>query len=185
MQKKDGEILRVYTESGTAVVKKGDIVRKGQIVVKGEQGKEGTTHTVHATGVVIARTYAEETREVPLTKIKRIRTGRKIENCYVIILGKKIYLKNSINKFAKYDKIEKDEGFLKKDIYYEVKQQSVKYNFKTVANSTAESIYKNIQSNFDKSVKVVDKVLETSEGNNTCKVRVLVVCEENIATKDN
>ena len=35
---KDGEVVRVYTQSGTAVVKPGDIVKKGDLLIYGYQG---------------------------------------------------------------------------------------------------------------------------------------------------
>ena len=68
--KKDGIIARVYTKAGTSVVKAGDVVKKGQLVVNGEQGKEGATFKVHASGDVIAKTYYDEVMEVPLSYVK-------------------------------------------------------------------------------------------------------------------
>lgn len=179
--KKDGQIVRVYTKAGTSVVNPGDIVRKGQLIVKGEQGNEGSAYQVHASGSVIARIYYEETREVPLTRNEKSRTGNKITNYYISVFGKKFYLKNSLNKFAKYDKIEENNNFIKKEIYYETKEKTIDENPDTVVSKTADSIYKNILMNFDKSVNVTDKVIENSIEGDRCKVRVLVTTEEDIA----
>lgn len=179
--KKDGQIVRIYTKAGTAVVQPGDIVRKGQLIVKGEQGNEGNTYSVHASGNVIAKIYYEETREVPLAKMEKNRTGNKITNYYISILGKKFYLKNSLNKFDKYDKIENNNNFIKEEIYYEVEEKNIKLDPKVVVNDTGNSIYQNLIMNFDKSVNVIDKVVENSIEGNMCKVRVLVTTEENIA----
>ncbi|MTK11758.1 MAG: sporulation protein YqfD, partial [Clostridiaceae bacterium] len=90
--RKDGEVIRVYTKAGTPVVKKGDMIRKGQVLVKGEQGKEGATYQVHAIGDVICRTFYEEIKQVKIDTVKRERTGNKIENIYLNIKGKNIYL---------------------------------------------------------------------------------------------
>lgn len=182
--KRDGIVLRVYTKAGTSVVKSGDVVKKGQILVKGEQGNEGSVYQVHASGDVIARTYYDETREVPIAKIKKSRTGNKIENYYIVPFGKKIYLKNSLNKFDKYDKIIKDNNFIKTETYYEVKEQTTKLDIKKVENETQNAIYKNLISKFDKSVSVVDKKFESSINENMCKVRVTVIAEENIAQNE-
>jgi similar to stage IV sporulation protein len=179
--KKDGQITRIYTKAGTAVVQPGDIVRKGQLIVKGEQGNEGLTYSVHASGNVIAKIYYEETREVPLSRIEKNRTGNKITNYYIRVLGKKIYFKNSLNKFAKYDKIEDNNNFIKKEIYYEVKEKNIKLDPKVVINNTGNAIYQNLIINFDKSVNIINKAVDNNIDGNMCKVRVLVTTEENIA----
>lgn len=179
--KKDGQIVRIYTKAGMAVVKPGDIVRKGQLIVKGEQGNEGSEYQVHASGSVIAKIYYEETRIVPLLRKEKKRTGNKFTNYYISILGKKFYLKNSLNKFAKCDKIEENNSFIKKEIYYETQEKDIKEDPKVIVNKTADSIYKNILINFDKSVDVIDKSVENSIEGNNCKIRVLVTTEENIA----
>ncbi|AJA48372.1 stage IV sporulation protein [Clostridium pasteurianum DSM 525 = ATCC 6013] len=181
MAKKDGQIVRIYTKAGTSVVKPGDIVKKGQIIVKGEQGNEGSEYEVHASGSVIAKIYYEETRTVSLLRKEKNRTGNQFANYYISILGKKFYLKNSLNKFAKYDKIEENNNFIKKEMYYETQEKNIKEDPKVLVNKTADSIYKNILMNFDKSVDVIDKSVESSIEGNTCRVRVLVTTEENIA----
>ncbi|MBC2579244.1 sporulation protein YqfD [Clostridium sp. DJ247] len=177
---KDGEVLRVYTKAGTAVVKKGDMVRKGQLLVKGEQGKEGSVYAVHAEGDVICRTFYEESKDVKINEIKRERTGNKVENIYIDIKGKKIYLKKSINKFNKYDKIEDNKLFIKRDFFYEVKETNTQKDPKKVVDDTANELYLKICGNLDKSVKIIDKIVN-SEAGDVYTVRVLVVAEENIA----
>lgn len=178
--KKDGEVVRVYTRAGTSVVKRGDIVKNGQILVKGEQGKEGATYNVHSIGDVIARTFYEETKDVKINSIKREKTDKKIENYYVNFSGKKLYLKKSTNKFDKYDKIEESKLFIKKEIYYEVKETTIKGDPQKIVNDTATELYSKICSNLDKSVKVIDKIVNYEPGE-SYKVKVLVVAEENIA----
>lgn len=181
--KKDGEVVRVYTKAGTSLVKKGDIIRKGQILVKGEQGKEGATYQVHAVGDVICRTFYEEIKQVKIDTIKRERTGNKIENIYLNINGKNIYLKKSTNKFNKYDKIEDNKFFIKKETYYEVKETTIHGDAKKIVDDTAAELYSKICANLDKSVKIVDKIVNYEAGD-TYVVRVLVVAEENIALQE-
>lgn len=179
--KKDGQIVRVYTSAGSPTVKKGDTVKAGDIIVKGEQGKEGSTYTVHASGNVIARTFYEQIKEVPIKGVKKERTENKIENLYIEVLGKKIYFKNSINKFKSYDKIVENSGFIKKEIYYEVKETKYNMDSQKVVDSTAEELYSKIVQSLDKSIKVVDKQVQSEPNGDNVKVRVLVVAEENIA----
>ena len=172
--------MRVYTKSGTSVVKMGDIIKKGQILVKGEQGKEGTTYPVHAAGDVICRTFYEEFKSVKIDTIKKERTGNKIENLYFTICGKDIYLKKSVNKFNKYDKIEDNTLFLKRQTYYEVKETTIHGDPKKIVEDTANELYSKIAANLDKSVTIIDKIVNYEAGD-AYTVRVLVVAEENVA----
>ena len=181
--RKDGEVVRVYTKAGTSVVKKGDMIRKGQVLVKGEQGKEGATYQVHAVGDVICRTFYEEVKQVKIDTVKRERTGNKIENIYLNIKGKNIYLKKSVNKFNKYDRIEDNKLFIKKETYYEMKETTIHGDAKKIVDDTANELYSKICANLDKSVKIIDKIVNYEAGD-TYVVRVLVVAEENVALEE-
>lgn len=178
--KKDGELVRVYTKAGTPVVKRGDIIKKGQILVKGEQGKEGSVYPVHAVGDVICRTFYEESKSVKIDTVKKERTGNKIENLYFTINGKDIYLKKSVNKFNKYDKIEDNTLFIKRQTYYEVKETTIHGDPKKIVEDTTNELYSKIVANLDKSVTIIDKIVNYEAGD-SYKVRVLVVAEENVA----
>lgn len=180
--KKDAQIQRVYTTAGTAIVKRDDIVKKGDLLVKGEQGREEEqTYKVHAKGKVIGRTFYENIKNIKNYNVKRKRTGKSIEKIYINIKGKKIYLKNNINKFDKYDKIENNKFFINKDIYYEVKEYKDNGNLKKIVDKTSNEMYKDISKNLDKSVKIVDKVVNYMPEGDNCTVRVLVIAEEDIA----
>ncbi|MCH5138153.1 sporulation protein YqfD [Clostridiaceae bacterium UIB06] len=181
--RRDGEVVRVYTTAGTPVVKTGDVIRKGQILVKGEQGKEGATYAVHAVGDVICRTFYEEIKDVKVNEEKRERTGNKDSDIYIKINGKKLYLKKSTKKFNKYDKIEESKFLTTIETYYEVKETTIHNDPKKVVNDTADQLYLKICSNLDKSVKIIDKIVNYEAGD-TYKVRVLVIAEENVALKE-
>lgn len=178
---RDGEISRIYTKAGTAVVKEGDIVKKGQLLVKGEQGTENVNYQVHAEGKVIAKTFYEKYKEVPIKVKIRERTGNKVEKVYIVIKGKKIYLKNNLNKFSKYDRIVDNKGPLVKEIFYEVKEKEVINKKEEVVKKTVEELAKDIIKNIDKSVKIIDKIVDASSEEDRYVVRLLLVGEENIA----
>ncbi|MEY7998964.1 sporulation protein YqfD [Clostridium sp. Mt-5] len=181
--KRDGKVLRVYTTLGTPIVKVGDEVKKGQMLVKGEQGLESSIYSVHATGYVICRTIYEDSAVVKIDNVKNIRTGKKIDNYYINLGGKKLYFKKDNNKFNKYDKIEESKFIFGRETYFEVKKVVVKGNAQAVVKDTGEKLYKNICSNLDKSIKVVDKTV-TYEAGESYKVKVQVMAEENIAVSD-
>lgn len=174
---KDGEVVRVFTTEGTAVVNVGDMIQKGDLLVKGEQGKEGSVYPVHAQGEVIAKTFYEEIKEVSLNNISRIKTGNNISNLYIKFANKKIYLKNSLITYANYDKIESNDKFIKSEIYYEIEKKNIPVD----ATKITEEIYHNILRNLDKNVVVKDKIVDTKVDKGKYTIKVLVVAEENIA----
>lgn len=179
--KKDGEIVRVYTSAGTALVQKGDMVKKGDILVKGEQGKEGDEYNVHAKGHVIAKTFYEEIKEVKPYKVDRNRTGEKITNIFINFRGKKIFLKKTMNKFKQYDKIEDNKGPITFETYYEVKENKINLDKDSLVGKVAKELEEKITLNFDKNVIVKDKIIEKNDYKDYIEVRLLIVAEENIA----
>lgn len=180
--KKDGQIIRVYTVAGTSIVKEGDVVKKGDILVKGEQGKEESTYPVHAQGEVIARTFYEKIKSIPTVGVKKIRTGNRMENYYILISGKKLYIKNNLNKFKKYDKIVDNSSFLKKEIYYEVKEQPLNKNLDERIKQTKQELFNKIAIGLNKDNKIVDKIIEAKPNGDKYDIRVMLIIEENIAT---
>lgn len=173
---KDGEVERVYTKTGEAAVKPGDIVQKGQVLVKGDN--------VHAEGTVIAKTFYEKIKEVSLTEVKRTRTGDMTTSIYVTLGSKKLYLKNYTNKYAKYDKIEVNKPFFTIVNYYEVTETTEKKDEKKVAEDTINELYSNIKDELKPSIKIIDKITNVKIGD-LAEVRVLVVAEEDIAVVEN
>lgn len=177
---KDGIVVRVFTTQGTAVVKNGDLIQKGDLLVKGEQGKEGSVYAVHAEGEVIAKTFYEEIKDVPLYNKSRIETGNIISNLYIKFADKKIYLKNSLIPYGNYDKIETNNGFIYKEIYYEVQEENILVD----PIKVTKEIYSNILRNLDKSVKIIDKIEDVKKDKDKYSIKVLVVAEENIAKQE-
>jgi similar to stage IV sporulation protein len=176
---KDGEVVRIFTTEGTAIVVNGDMIQKGDILVMGEQGKEGSIYPVHAKGEVIAKTFYEKVKEVPLDNKQRTRTGNSISNLYIKALNKKIYLKNSLITYSNYDKIENNNKFINKEIYYEVQEKNIPMD----AAKIAEEIYANMLKDLDKNVKVIDKIVDAKKGKDKYSIKVLIIAEENIATE--
>lgn len=182
--KNDGVISRVYTSAGTPIVKNGDIVTKGQLLVKGEQGKEGNVYPVHAAGEVIAKTFYEKTKTVPLVETKRIRTGESFTNYYIEINNKKIYFKNSVKNYDNYDKIISNIGFFKKETYYKVKEENNSVDIKKVIKDSEDELYNDIIKDLPKNVKIIDRKTETAELTDSCNIRVWVTVEEDIAVQE-
>lgn len=181
---KDGEVVRVYTTSGTALVKRGDVVKKGQLLVKGEQGKEGNIYQVPAKGHVIARTFYEDIKKISLFEKIKERTGNKIKNIYISIGNKKIFLKKEMNNFSNYDKIVNKKGFLITEECFEIQEKNKAINKKEVIDNCSKEMINKIKQSLDKNTEVVDEIIEEKTENEDVILRVLVVGEENIASQE-
>ncbi|MGH4118877.1 sporulation protein YqfD [Clostridium sp.] len=177
---KDGEIVRVFTTEGTAIVNSGNMVQKGDILVKGEQGKEGSVYSVHAEGEVIAKTFYEVKKEVPLKNKSRLKTGNSISNLYFNLANKKVYLKNSLITYENYDKIENKDKFIKSEIYYEVEEKNTPVN----VIELVDEMYSDILRNLDRNVQIKDKISDVKKESDGYIIRVVVVAEENIGVTE-
>ncbi|MBK5242338.1 sporulation protein YqfD [Clostridium sp.] len=177
---KDGEIVRVFTTEGTAIVIKGDMVQKGDVLVKGEQGKEGSVYSVHSEGEVMAKTFYEGKKEVPINNKSRVKTGNSISNLYFNLANKKVYLKNSLIPYANYDKIDNSDKFIKSEIYYEVEEKNIPAN----VIELVDEMYSDILRDLDKNVQIKDKISDVKKVEDKYIIRVVVVAEENIGVTE-
>lgn len=181
--KMDGEIVRIYTTSGSAVVKKGDIVKCGDVVIKGIQGKEGFTYETPAEGTVIAKTFYEDYKSIDVKGIRKVKTGNEGYSIYISILGKKLYLKKYDVKYSKYDKIEESGRIFNKDIYYETKEESFDLDAEGVANKEIKIMEEQLSKNLYKTSKIVDKIVNKDIVDNKLNIRVVFTVEQDIAER--
>ncbi|GAA0115775.1 sporulation protein YqfD [Clostridium senegalense] len=178
--KRDGEIQRIFSQSGTVMVERGKIVKKGDLLIKGEQGKEGKEYDVKAEGNVFAKTFYEEKKEIPKNKVVRKKTGEKARSYYIKIGEKKVYIKNALNAFENYDKIENNKWFIGEEIYEEVLEENVEANTDLVVKELSN----NILLNLDKFVKVLEVKPEIKDKGDNFLITVLVIAEEDISLEE-
>lgn len=180
--KMDGQILRIYTISGTPIVQKGDMVKGGEVIIKGIQGKEGSEYETYAQGDVFAKTYYEDNEVIKIKGVKRERTGEVKNSLYLDVMDKKLFLKKTMEPFAIYDK-EEGGNFLKKVIYYEIKEKPFELNIEEEIQKAALKMENNIIKNIDKSAKILDKVITKELNEDTLNVKMVFIVEQNIAEK--
>ncbi|ELC8441915.1 sporulation protein YqfD [Clostridium perfringens] len=178
----DGEIKKIYTTSGTAVVKEGDVVKKGDVLIIPQQGIEGGEYEVDAKGEVTANTFYEKSIELQVAGKKEERTGEKDSDIYLEIMGKKIYLKKPTKEFTKYDKIESKGKFVNRNVYYEKVDNDIAEDKETIINNAVELMSNSINKEISKQAKIVDKIITTEDlDEGKIKLKVLFVVEQNIA----
>lgn len=178
----DGQIVRFYTTSGSAVISKGDIVKKGQVLIQGIQGKEGFTYETPAEGTVIAKTFYEDSKNVKIKGINNVRTGNQDKDIYLNILGKKLYLKKCDVKYSKYDKIEESGKIFNNTIYYEVKEEAFERNVDDVVADEVKKMEEELIKNLDKSSVISDRIIDKEINDTNVNIRTVFIVEQDIAT---
>ena len=159
------------------MVERGQVVKEGDVLIKGEQGKEGKEYITNAEGAVIAKTFYEVKKEVPKLNIEKKRTGKIAKSYYIDIKGKRIYLKNALNTFEKYDKIEDNKGIIKTEVYHEVLEEEKATNIDDIVEEMKRSILLNL----NKSVNVLDVKKDIKEQGDKVLIEVVIIAEEDIS----
>lgn len=180
---KDGEIVRVYSESGTSVVKKGDIVKKGDVLIDGYQGKEGSFYETPPIGSVIAKTFMEFEEVVELEGEKSVNTKNSVNEYYLSIFGKKLFLKKYKDEFKDFDKFNSDGKLIKKNIYYEVNKSSYTLDPENVKKSLVEYYTKNIRKNLKDTDIIAGILVDDEIQDNKLKMKISFIIEEDIGVK--
>ncbi|BAK80993.1 sporulation protein YqfD [Candidatus Arthromitus sp. SFB-rat-Yit] len=180
---KDGEIVRVYTQSGTAMVKAGDIVKKGDLLIGGYQGKEGNVFEVAPVGDVIAKTFMEFEEIIELEGTKNVNTKNMRDEYYINIFGKKLYFKKYKDEFENYEKINCDGKLVKKNIYYEVEKVSYTLSPDNVKKNLVDHYSKYVKQNLKQSDSIVGVIVKDEIVDNKLKFKISFVIEEKIGVK--
>jgi len=180
--KMDGEVKRVYTNSGNPAVAPGDIVKAGDDLILPIQGREGFEQEVKPSGTIIANTFYEKFMEVQISGEKLERTGKKDGDIYLKIFEKKIYLKKAINKFGSYDKIEEKNGIFNKTTYFEKKGKTVNLDKDSTIKEATEKLQESLRKTLSNDAKIIDRkitVEDIKEGK--ILVKVIFTVEQDIA----
>lgn len=180
--KMDGEVKRVFTNSGNSAVVPGDIVKTGDVLILPIQGREGFEKDVNPSGTVIANTFYEKSMEVQISGKKLERTGKKDKDIYLSFWGKKIYFKKAINGFESYDKIESGSKFLNEVIYFERAGKEVQIDKDIAAKESLQKLKTSLEKTLSNDAKIIDNSMTVENINSEkIKVKVIFTVEQNIA----
>jgi similar to stage IV sporulation protein len=178
----DGEIAKIYTISGTAQVKPGDIVKKGQVLVSGIEGKEGFKFETRAEGSALANTFYEKNMEIQVEGEKLEFTGEKDEALYLNFFDKKIYIKKPIKTFKEYDKIEKKGKILSEEVYYEKALKNIDKSKEDIIESAVNELCKSTMEGVGNEAKFVKKIVSTENvGEGKVKLNVVFIIQQDIS----
>ena len=180
--KMDGEVKRVYTNSGNSAVVPGDIVRTGDDLILPIQGREGFEQEVKPNGTIIANTFYEKFMEVQISGEKLERTGEKDSDIYLRFFEKKFYLKKAINRFQYYDKIEEKDGFVNKTIYFEKKGKTVHLDKENTVKEASQKLQESLRKTLSNDAKIIDrKITVENIKDGKILVKVIFTVEQDIS----
>lgn len=180
--KMDGEVKRIYTNSGNPSVVPGNIVKKGDELILPIQGRDGFQVEVKPSGTVIANTFYEKFMEIQISGDKLERTGRKNSDVYLSFFGKKFYLKKAINGFAYYDKIEEGNGWFNKIIYFEKTGKNINLDRESTIKEAKEKLETSLKKTLSNDANIIDsKITVEDVKTGTILVKVIFTVEQDIA----
>ena len=192
---RDGIILSIQAKNGLAMVKQGDTVVKGQILVSGNIESihpEFGTRQVHAMGEVIARTWYEINKEVPVKKVVRKRTGREWNKYSVYFLDFLVPLPSGENPFQSFetgifDKTPVIANRFRLPLgltiqrFFEVEEEELTLSQDEARELAQNSALKELAGEMSDSAEVVDRQIQLASEEGREIITITVECTENIA----
>ena len=190
--KKAGVISKITAQNGTAVVNVGDSVNVGDVLIKGiMEGKYTEPRKVHSLGNVEAEVIYEKTKEINFEEEIYKETGKKENKYEVNYKNNKIKLYKNNSKFDDY-KTESDCKKLKisKNFYLPISItritniELIKYTQNHSLNEAVNIATKELSEELEKEIpnieNIVDKKIETIEGENSVIVTLKYIINEEI-----
>ena len=177
----DGQIKKIYTYAGRAIVKQDQMVKAGDVLIQGIDGKEEQQYIIPPRGIVIANTFYEKTMKLQLTGTKLERSGNEDKEIYISIFGKKLYLKKATKDFEYYDRIEKSGKIFNEVVYYERIEKTVNLTEDEAEKIAIDNLEESLKNELTRDAKIQDKIItKQADGNGNLTIDVVFVVEKNI-----
>ena len=159
----DGEIKKIYVNSGKSLVNVGDIVKKGDILIDGIRGNDENQTRVEPKGVVVANTFYQNKIQIQVRGEKLERNGNFDKDMYISLAGKRIYLKKSINKYEYYDRIEEKGKVITCIYYYEKEYKKISEPVELLKKDAVERLKESLENNLKNGAKIIDQNITYNE----------------------
>lgn len=183
-----GVIESTLVQSGTALVKKGDVVCVGQLLVSGaEDSRAFGIKYSNSDAQITARVWHEKTVELPYYSTTKRPTGNEKKSFYLDFFGKniKIFAKNKI-LFEKYDILSYTKYIpIGKDIVIPIGIHTEVFSeYEEIKNTLSESelkqlLTKEMDSQY-KSSKIISRKFDVKDN----KMTVIYECIEDIGLEE-
>lgn len=192
---RDGIILSIQAKDGLPMVKEGDTVIKGQVLISGtieSLHPEFGTRQVHALGEVIARTWYEIKREVPVKKVIRKRTGREWNKYSVYFLDFFLPLPSGKNPYQTFETGIFDKTpviasrfrlplGLTVQRFYEVEEEEIALDEDEARELAQQTALEELHREMPVNAEVVDQQIQLASEGDREYITITVECTEDIA----
>lgn len=173
-----GMITKITADTGTALVKTGDIVEKGDILIGGYmEGKYTDTRYVHSKGRIEAKVWYTKTIKSGLTREITEETGNQ-KNRYSINMNNfKINLYKSLPNFENYDTINETNKIkllknfylpieIDKTTYIEKRKSQITYGKEELKTILISELEKQFEEDGMENLNVINKIVNVYEHEN-------------------
>ena len=193
---KYAQIVKVSAQNGIPAVEEGDVVTEGQILIAGWiEGKYTGTRYVHAEGEVTAKVWYTEKERIELRQVVEENTGNEEKKYQIKFNNFSINLYKTLSKFEIYDTIDTNNKIkifsnfylpieLIKRTNYEKVQKEISYGNEEAIDIAQEKLSKIIEEKIENKDNVLQKYINTYEGEGYVEVELTYEVLENIGTED-
>ena len=194
--KEKGIITKVTADTGTALVKPGDIVEKGDILIGGYMdGKYTDTRYVHANGTVEAKVWYTKNIKSGFTREISEETGNKKEIYSININNFKINLYKTLPNFENYDTINETNKIkllknfylpieINKTTYVEKKINQITYGKDELKGLLISELEKEFEDEKVNELNVINKIVNFYEKDNTIELEMTYEVNCTIGVKE-
>lgn len=195
--RQDGIVISIQAKNGLTMIKEGDTVTKGQILISGNMESihpEFGSKQVHAIGQVIARTWYEHKKEIPVKQIIRRRTGEEWNKYSVYFLDFILPIPSGKNPFQKYETSIYDKTpvignrfrlplGLTVQCFFEIEEQEIVLDKEQARELAQEAAIREINNTIPETADVIDQQMQVLPEGDKEYITITVECTEDIALK--
>lgn len=193
---KEGIITQINVQSGTAVVKEGDVIKKGDLLVEGiMQGTYSDKRYVHSSADIQARVWYSKKCNATLNTQIPVLTGNEEKRYSMNIKNFKINFYKTLSKFKKYDTIDTNKKIalfsnfylpieIVKTINKEYVMQDITYTEEELTEITVNKLKEELKQEIQNDENIIDTQVNTYSYDGYIEVEVIFEVLENIGTKD-